>query len=156
MNDNQQTPISRGDFIGLVVAFVGGILCVIGAIWTYVSQVQFGASPMWPLPGLVLLDWVILGIIGFAAAYITFRKNVVIWQQATWAISGAFIPLIILGGLSIGPFALIQFGLFMVSSLVLSVQRRPKWLENFGLLMLGAIINLVVLSAIITLGGSSI
>ncbi len=102
MNDNQQTPISRGDFIGLVVAFVGGILCVIGAIWTYVSQVQFGASPMWPLPGLVLLEWAILGIVGFAAAYITFGKNVVIWQQATWAISGAFIPLIVLGALSIG------------------------------------------------------
>ncbi len=51
---------------------------------------------------------------------------------------------------------LIQFGLFMVSSLILSVQRGPKWLENFGLLMLGAVINLGILYAIITLGGSSI
>ncbi len=156
MNDNQQTSISRGDFFGLVIAFVGGILCVVGAIWTYVTQVQFGASPMWPLPGLVLTEWAILGIVGFTAAYITFRKNVVIWQQTTWAISGAFIPLIIVGAFSIGPFVLIEFGLFMISSLFLSVQRRPKWLENFGLLMLGAIINLGILYAIITLSGSAI
>ncbi len=154
MNDNQQAQISRGDFIGLVVAFVGGILCVIGTIWTYVTQVQAGATSLWPLPGLVLVDWALLGIIGFFAAYIIFRKNTVIWQQVIWSISGAFIPLIILGGASIGPFVLIEFGLFMVCSLFLSVQRRPKWLENFGLLMLGAIINLVVLSAMIALGGS--
>ncbi len=154
MNDDRQ--ISRGDFIGLVVAFVGGILCVIGTIWTYTTQVQAGATTLWPLPGLVLVDWALLGIIGFFAAFIIFRENLVIWQQVIWAISGAFIPLIILGAGSIGPFVLIEFGLFMVCSLFLSVQRQPKWLENFGALMLGAIINLGLLTAIIFLGGSRI
>lgn len=151
MDNDNKGRISKADFIGLVAAFIGAIISIIGAIWIYSSMVQFGVSPLWPLPGLALADWALMGLLGFVAAYFVFRNVSVRWQQATWFISGAFIPLVILGAFSIGPFVLISFVLFMVSSLVLAVQRNPKWLENFGLLMLGAIINLIILFIIITL-----
>jgi hypothetical protein len=139
------------DFMALALAFFGAIVSIGGAILIYSSQAQIGTSPLWLLPGFVLLDWALLGLIGFLAAYLSFRQLSSKWRLVAWFITGAFIPLIVLGAFSIGLFVLIGFLLFMISTILLTIRQRAKWLESFGLWILGAICNLVILLIMITL-----
>lgn len=76
------------------------------------------------------------------------------WLQAIWFITGTFIPLFILGALSIGVAVFIVFLLFLISTIILSVRQRVKWLASIGMLLLGGVGNFVLLLIIITLGNS--
>jgi hypothetical protein len=134
---------------------LGAIVSIGGALLTYSSQAQIPDAPLWPLPGFVLLDWVILGLMGFQATFLSFRQSSAKWMQVTWFVTGTIIPLIVLGAFSIGSAVLIVFLLFVISTFILAIRRRPKWLECIGLLLLGAIFNLILLFIIITLGNQS-
>ena len=122
----------------------------------YSTEAQNGITPLWPLPGLVLLDWALVGIIGFMSTYLVLQGVKGKWLRAAWIITGTFIPLIILGAFSIGFFVLVAFILYVISTIILTVQRKPKWLLSFGMLMLGSIINLGLLLIMITLGNPSL
>jgi len=140
------------DFVALALSFFGGIASVWGASATYSSQAQIPEVRLWPLPGLILLYWALLGLIGLVTAYLSFRQIDVIWLKVTWFITGTFVPLIILGAFSIGMCVLVVEFLFMISMIILTLQQRVKWLGSFGFWMLGAFCNLVILLIIITLG----
>jgi hypothetical protein len=140
------------DFIAMVLAFLGAFVSFLGAILTFSSQAQTPTASLWPLPGLVLLDWVLLGSIGFFTALFSFRHGSTTWVSVAWFITGTFIPLIILGAFSIGLAVLVAFLLFVVSTVIFAVRQRTKWLTSFGLLMLGSICNLGVLMLMIRLG----
>lgn len=156
MDNLTERHIPRADFVGLAAALIGAIISIAGAGGVYLSQVSPGMAPLWPLPGFVLLDWALVGIIDFIAAYYVFRWSSINWQQATWAFTGALIPLIILGAFSIGPLVLITFILFVVSIVLFALSKKPKWLASIGALALGIIINLGFLLLVITLANRTI
>jgi hypothetical protein len=103
----------------------------------------------------VLLDWALIGVIGFLVTFLSIRMDTSKWLRAFWFCTGAFLPLIILGAFSIGPFALIVFLLFLISAILLLIRRGSKWLESVGFLIIGAICNLGLLLIIISLGNLS-
>jgi len=152
MNDQIEQPRSRADFIGIAAAFIGTVIAVVGAVSVYTEQARISVSTLWPLPGLVLLLWTLLGVIGLLAAFLGAMKATANWLQGLWFISGAFIPIIVLGAFSIGPYALITFLLFLISALLLAFTRHPKWLVSFGWLVMGAVLDLGLLLLIISLG----
>jgi hypothetical protein len=140
----------------MVLSFFGAILSIGGALLTYSSQAQIPEASIWPLPGFVLLDWANLGLFGFLTTILCFRQSSTKWLQVTWFITGMFIPLIVLGAFSIGSAVLIVFLLFVISTIILAIRKRAKWLESIGLVLLGAICNLGVLLVVITLGNRSL
>jgi hypothetical protein len=143
------------DFLALVLSFFGAIVSFLGAILIYSSQAQIPEASLWPLPGLILMDWVLLGLIGFLTAYLCFRQVPAKWLHVAWFITGAFIPLIILGIFSIGLAVLIAFIFYVVSTTILTIRQRGRLLASFGLLMLGSVSNLGILFIMITLGNPS-
>jgi hypothetical protein len=143
------------DLLALTLAFFGALVSFFGALLTYVSQVKIEVTSLWPLPGLVLIDWVLVGSIGFVVAFFSIRKSSAWWLRTAWLLTGAFIPLIILGAFSIGLMVVVAFLLFVVSTIILAIRHQTKWLESFGFLMLGSIGNLGLLMLIITLGTQS-
>ena len=152
MNSQIEQPRSRTDFIGVATAIIGAVVAVVGAVLVYVEQAGISATPLWPLPGLVLLLWGLLGVIGLVAAYLSTRKTTAKWLQGVWFTTGAFIPIIVLGAFSIGLYALITFLLFLISALLLAFTRHPNWLVSLGWLVMGAVLDLGLLLLIITLG----
>jgi len=140
------------DTIAIVLALIGALASTAGAALIGLSQIQATGMSLWPLPGLVLLDWLILGIAGILGAFQTVRSADQKWLQAIWLVTGAFVPLIILGAFSIGPFVLITYVLYLISTLILAVRRHPKWLECFGSFLLGLSANLGILLIVIYLG----
>lgn len=152
MNGKVERRSSWLDFLALVLSFIGAIISFWGALVTYFSQAHIPEASLWPLPGLVLMDWVLLGLVGFISVYLCFRGGSPRWLHVTWFITGTLIPLIILGAFSIGSGVLIAFLLFVVSTIILTIRQRGKLLASFGRLMLGSICNLGILLIIITLG----
>lgn len=135
-----------------VFSFLAMVISLGAASAIYSTEAQNSTTSLWPLPGLVLLDWALIGIIGFLSTYLVLRGAKGRWLRIAWIITGSFIPLIILGAFSIGFFVLIAFFLYVISIIILTVQRKSQWLLSFGLLMLGSIINLILLLIMITLG----
>ncbi len=151
MDQITERRIPRADFIGLAAGVIGAIISIVGAIWVYVTQAAGGTSPMWPLPGLALLDWAVLGIFVFIATYMVFRWSSIGWQQSTWFLAGALIPLTVLGAFSIGPFVLITLLLLVISIVLLALCRKPRWLPSILAFFIGGIINLAFLYIVIAL-----
>jgi hypothetical protein len=143
------------DLIALIMSFLGMIVSVIGALSILAYQAQISSTPVWPLPGYVLLDWAIVGLIGFLAAFVSFIQYAGKWLSLAWLITGTLIPLIVLGLISIGPFVLIAFIFFVTATINITIRKREKWLLNMGLLLLGAAVNAGILTLIITLGSLS-
>ncbi len=150
MENLTERHIPRADFIGLASAVIGALFSIGAAIGMYRPLAQEVSGSLWPLR-FFLLDWALVGIIGFIAAYSVFRWSSIRWQQASLALTGALIPLIILGAFSIGPLVLITLILFVVSFVLFALCRKPKLLESIGALALGIIINLGLLLLVITL-----
>ncbi len=147
---------SLADLLALLLAFTAAVITFLGALVTYLGQEKISVTPLWPLPGLVLAEWVLLGVVGFITAFFSLRKKNTGWFRATWVITGTFIPLIILGAFSIGPMVLLSFLILFFSTVVIAIRYRDKWLESFGLLMLGSIGNLLILMLIITLSNQTV
>lgn len=142
--------------LDLLIAFSGAIVSFLGATFTYLSQAQISDTPLWPLPGLVLVDWILMGSLGFIAVFFALRKASRLWLRATWVFTGSFIPLIILGTLSISPLVSLAFLLFILSTTILAIRNQTSWLASFGFLMIGSIGNLAVLMLIITQSGQTL
>ncbi|OGN92754.1 MAG: hypothetical protein A2Z71_11140 [Chloroflexi bacterium RBG_13_50_21] len=151
VDKKEQQQRSWLDLLAMVLAFFTAIISFLGALVTYLTQAQIPEAPLWPLPGLVLVDWVLLGSIGFFAVYLCFRHTSVKWLLLAWFITGTLIPLIILGAFSIGLAVLIAFFLFVISTIILTIRQKGKWINSFAWLMLGSICNLGILFIIITL-----
>lgn len=157
MNENRiKKEASRGiswlDYLALGIAFFAVIVAFYGALLTYSTQAQIPEASLWPLPGLVLVDWVFLALTGFIVTYFCFRQSSTKWLYAAWFITGTFIPLSILGALSIGSIVLITLLMFVVTTIFYTIRRGGKLLLIFGLLMLGSLCNLGVLSLLIAIG----
>ena len=160
MSENRQNAEGKPryswiDFVVLGLLFIGGAGSIAGAIAIYTEQTQFAGASLWPLPGMVLLLWAALGIFGFVAGLFTVQQVSIHWLQALIFITGMFIPLVILGAFSIGTLVLIAFLFFLVSTVIMALRMKAKFLKSFGLLMLGAILHLGLLYAVITLGNSN-
>jgi hypothetical protein len=147
---------SRGrswlDYLAVEITFLAAIVAFFGALVTYYAEAQIPEASLWPLPGLVLFDWVLLALIGFIITYFCFQQSSTKWLYVAWFITGTFIPLSILGAPSIGLGVLITLFMFVVTTIFFTIRQAGKLLQSFGLLMLGSICNLGVLSLVITLG----
>jgi hypothetical protein len=154
MNTTDNRQLGWVDFLALGFSFFAVIVTVWGALAIVSVQDRVAGEPLWPLPGFVLLDWVLLGLMGFLTTYFCMRKLAEKWMQAMWFTTGTFIPLIILGAFSIGPIVLLVYVLFLISAIILSIRQKAKWLQSFGLMLLGGVSNLTLLLIIITLGNT--
>ncbi len=140
------------DIIAIVLSAIGSLAAIAGAVLVGLSQIQATGVSIWPLPGLVLIDWLLLGAGGILGAFLVIRPTGTKWIQAIWVDLGAFVPLIILSALFIGPYVLITYVLYLISAIILSVRRHPNWLVCFRSFMLGLLVNLAILVIMIYLG----
>jgi hypothetical protein len=144
------------EFVAYVLAFIGTLIAVGGSVMFFANQAQMSGSFIWPLPGLVLMDWAILGVLGFLGVYLGIKPSHAYWLKVAWFVAGALIPLVILGVFSIGSLVLISFLFFVASTIFITIRRKMKWLGHLGLLMVGAVCNLGLLLLFIALSSLAI
>jgi hypothetical protein len=154
MNTDEKVKRSWVDMLALALAFFGAIVSFTGAVVTYLYLAQIADAPLWPLPGLVFVDWLLIGAVSFVVAFFCLRRKTAGWLKLIWFMTGTFIPVLILGASTIGILVLIAFLLEMISTFIISIRQESKWLASFINLMLGSICNLGVLAIIILLSNS--
>jgi hypothetical protein len=140
------------EVLAIILSLCGAYISDSGAIHVYISQVSRFDMPMWPLPGLFLVYWAMLGVINLIFTFLIARNALNNYLYTSWLINGAFIPLIILGALSIGSAVLLGFVFFLLSSILQSVHKKVKLITSLGRFALGIIVSAGVSAIMITLG----
>ncbi len=143
------------DYVAVFLAFWGAISAISGAGLIGFTQAASFPPSIWPMPGLILLEWGLLGVSGLASTALAVWKPASKWLLALWAITGGFVPMVIIGAFSIGPYVFIGYVFFLAACLLLTFRHKPGWLKCAGWFMLGLIANLVIILLFVSLGISS-
>lgn len=131
---------------------LGAGIALAGALGIGASQLDTPSASIWPMPGLVLLEWAGLGLLGFIGLIAEGSWKRTFNLADSWFVVGALIPMMVIGAFSIGPFVLMTLLAFLVAALLASVQAKGNWLRYFKALLIGAIANLALLYLFITFG----
>jgi hypothetical protein len=137
----------RWSFAALSAAIALG-----GGIGFAAQQASLASAPgesIWPLPGLVLLEWAAFGVVGFMGILLAENPSNLSWFGASWFVIGAFLPLVVLGALSIGPFVLLSLVALLIAALLTSVQLKISLPPRFKFLLIGMVANLGLLLGVI-------
>ena len=153
---NQSSTTNKG-WIELLAAGLGAVAALVaiaGAMLVLSSQSAGSGDSIWPLPGFVMIDWVILGVLGFLAAYLGTKPQPDLWSKAAWFAVGALIPLMALGALSIGPYVLLSLVFQTASALMVTFYKRMKGKDLLMAVLLGIFLNAIILLGMIALGSA--
>lgn len=154
MDQNNETNRRWLEYLATGMGVVGALIAIAGPMLVLGSQPGGLGNSNWPLPGLVLMDWAILGVGGFLAAYLGTKPLPGFWARAAWFVAGALFPLMALGALSIGPFVLLSMAFLSASAILVAIHKRMKGRDVFVNFALGALVNLALLLGMIALGGN--
>lgn len=135
-----------------LLALLGALLCIAGAtgFWQH-AQRSWPNVSVWPLPALVLIEWLLLGIVGAVATVADRHSARSVWTSARWAVCGALFGLVILGGFSIGPLVLLAALAFLAAAILADHRYQRKVGVQVGLLTAGTVGNIGLLLTLITL-----
>jgi hypothetical protein len=127
------------------LALAGAVICPIITIpiWVSISAQQ----PMWPLPGLYLLEMVTLSTVG---AVVFVRNNR--WNRlVTWGVVGVLIAFSILGAFSVGFFYLPTAIFLGAAALLSDIRENQPIFLHLGICALAGIAQVVLMLGVIRL-----
>ena len=134
--------------IELVLATVAAVTSVGVTIPLWQSESISGGS-LWPLPGLVLLEIAVFGLVGLAAVVLDSAEGSHRWGQLTWGIIGGLLVLMVLGAFTIGPLIFpVVLGL-SITGLLADQRRGRRRMVNMALAATGGISNFLLILALI-------
>ncbi|MCC6168588.1 MAG: hypothetical protein IT329_15310 [Caldilineaceae bacterium] len=137
-----------------VAAVLGALVCLVGAALVAAEQASIGGTPgaadwlsLWPLPGLALLEWGLLGL----AVFVGVLSGRPALLTLAWAACGALAALVILGAFSIGPAVLLAL-IFLTAAVVMaSVRRERNLFGDAGIFLLGTLANFALFALLLLL-----
>jgi hypothetical protein len=137
-----------------IFAALSAAIALGGGIGFAAQQASLASAPgesIWPLPGLVLLEWAAFGTVGFMGILLAENPHNLSWLSASWFVLGAFLPLVILGALSIGPFVFLSLVALLIAALLTSWQLKISLLPRLKFLLIGMVANFGLLLGVILL-----
>ena len=134
-----------------ILVALGASLCIVGATSFWQAQLSSPAASIWPLPALVLIEWMLLGLVGAIAAIGDRRAARSWWTSIRWAVCGALFGLLILGLFSIGPLVLFAALAFLGAVLLADRRYQRNVTVPVGVLTAGTVGNVGILLTLISL-----
>ena len=131
------------------LAIVGTAVCLIvcARIW----QVLSGAQPMWPLPGLYLLEMIVVSLIGMLGILTGDSEQSTLAGSLAWAAAGALTAFVAMGAWSIGFLFLPVALIFMITAILADRRRRRNLVVHLGVGVMAAIAQVALMLAAIRL-----
>ena len=143
MTSHATTTRALERFLAVVATGVCLIVCV--RIW----QVLNGQQPIWPLPGLYLLEMVVVSLIGLFGIFTWDSEQSALAGALTWAAVGVFTAFVVMGAWSIGflfiPVALI----FLIAAILGDRGQRRNLIVHLGVYAIAAIAQAGLMFAVI-------
>lgn len=130
---NQSTSHNSLRLVEWAAATVGAVNCVLVSV-AFVQPNQ----PMFPLPGLYLIEVALLGLI--VIAFVAARPRLdTRWNAVPWVASGLLLTFVILGGFSIGFFLIPALIAFAVTGLMVDLQSAGFNARHLGFFLVAAV-----------------
>jgi hypothetical protein len=138
------------------LASLGAILCIGGAIFTWISQAASNSPgvSLWPLPALLLIEVAFLGFVGFLGVVLESEQRSAHWGSLSWIACGGLIALSVVGAMTISVIVLLAVpALAFGGAAILTDRRRGrKLLSGVRVLIVSGIVNLGLLLGVIAMG----
>ena len=118
-------------------------MCIGGEISTWIPQVADNPPgfSLWPLPGLLLIQVSLLGVVGFLGIALEPQKLSTRWGILIWVVCGVLVGLSILGEVSISVIVLLGAPAlaFGGAAILADIRRERKILPDLGILVASVI-----------------
>jgi len=132
---------SQSDRIVFLVrglAVVAAINCVIVPLF-FTQQ-----RPLFPLPGLYLIEIAVLGILGLAGLLIVESRSA-FWRGSPWIAAGVLLAFVILGGFSIGLFLIPATVAFLLAGFLMNRLKGGQVIRFIGLFLIAAVLQVILM-----------
>jgi hypothetical protein len=103
--------------------------------------------PLFPLPGLYILEIIILGILGLTGLLLVESRSP-FWRAVPWAVGGVLLAFVILGGFSIGFFLIPATLAFLLTGYLLNRIEGGRLSKYIGLFLITAILQATLIIAL--------
>ena len=138
------------------LAALGAILCIGGATLTWISQAASNSPSisLWPMPGLLLIEVALLGLVGFFGIVLEREQVSGHWGSLTWISCGALIALSAVGAMTVSVIVLLAVPslAFGGAAILADRHRGRKLLSGVRVLVVSGIANLGLLLGLIAMG----
>ena len=116
-------------------------LAVVAAINCVVVPMLFAQQrPLFPLPGLYLIEIAVLGILGLTGLLLV-ESHSPFWRGVPWAAAGVLLAFVILGGFSIGFFLIPATAAFLLAGFLMNWLERGPVVQYIGLFLVAAVLQ---------------
>lgn len=132
-------------FLGRLLAIVGALACLIVSI--YLSQLIRSQQPLWPFPGLYLVEVAVVSLI----AMVNIIQGNKPGRWVTWAVVGVLLAFVIMGSLSIGFYFLPIALIFAIAAIILDRRQGQSLLTHLGICVIAGLAQIVLMLTIIRL-----
>jgi hypothetical protein len=129
-----------------VLALVGAVNCVV--IPFFFSQNQ---DPLFPLPGLYLIEIALLGILGLVSIMRDQVQNASYWGAIPWLVAGGLLAFVILGAWTIGLFLMPAMVAFLIAGILAGRRQSRKLSPHIGLFVLAAVVQAGIMLGLLLL-----
>lgn len=120
-------------------------LAVAAAINCVVVPMLFAQQrPLFPLPGLYLIEIAVLGILGLTGLLIVESRSP-FWRRVPWAAAGVLLAFVILGGFSIGFFLIPATAAFLLAGFLMNGIERGLVVQYIGLFLIAAVLQVALM-----------
>jgi hypothetical protein len=134
-----------------ILVVLGALLCIAGATGFWQAQLSSPAASIWPLPALVLIEWMLLGLVGLIAAIGDRQAARSWWTTMRWVVCGALFGLLIVGVFSIGPLVLFAALAFLGAIMLAERHYQRNLTVPLGVLTTSTVGNVGILVTLISL-----
>lgn len=127
-----------------IVFLVRG-LAVVAAINCVVVPLFFAQQrPLFPLPGLYLIEIAVLGVLGLTGV-LRVEPNSPFWRRVPWAAAGVLLAFVILGGFSIGFFLIPATIAFLLAGFLMNWLERGTVVQYIWLFLVAAVLQVTLM-----------
>jgi hypothetical protein len=127
------------------IVLVARGLAVVAAINCVVVPLFFAQQrPLFPFPGLYLIEIAVLGILGLTGLLLV-EPNSPFWRGVPWAAAGVLLAFVILGGFSIGFFLIPATAAFLLAGFLMNWIERGLVVPYIGLFLIAAVLQVTLM-----------
>ncbi len=130
-------------------------MCIGGVISIWIPQAADNPPgfSLWPLPALMVIEVVLLGVLGFLGIALEPQQLSTRWGFLVWIACGGLLGLGILGamGFSVIVFLAAPALAFGGAAILADIRRKRKMLPDLGVLVVSSIANFGLFSLIASL-----
>jgi hypothetical protein len=132
-----------------ILAIVGALVCLTVSIriWQVASSLQ----PMWPFPGLYLVEMLLVSAVGALGIVMNDSRPPPLSATLAWVAIGVLSAFALLGAWSIGAFYWPVVVLLLASAVLHHRRRRRNLAPHLGLAALAALAQGALMAAVIAL-----